>query len=479
MSADRPPRNNEPEARVWQSHNSLSAVVRGLVFAIPVLVSLLVLLVVGGILYHPPGWLGLLIWITQAAPLGAAVAVLASIPTRRALPLAMLLELDLVFPDEAPSRMDVAKRTSTRQQLREKLSEVRSVGLGLTENEAAIAALELAVLLSVHYRSTRGHAVRVLAHSKVIAEELNLPALERERLSWAMLLHDMGMLAIPSDILSKKGELSSIERQVVMNHPSAGSELLDPLAIWLGEWRLAAKEHHERWDGTGYPLGLQGANISLAGRIAAVADSYDAITSERSYKESMLPADARAEIAACSGTQFDPSVVRAFLAGLPEPKERPALFAWFAALGAASAQTSAVAAAGAIVALVGANTIPSNQVAEPLPFVETTTTTAAPSTTTQLTTTSKLETTTSVPTTKRPDPTTTSSTTETTQATSTAPPTTRRQTTTRPPTTTAPTTTASTTTTAPTTTTTAPSTTAAPPTFGSSTTAAGSSTTGG
>ncbi len=462
---------------MWKSHNGLSAVVRALVFAIPVLVSLLVLLVVGGILYHPPGWLGLLVWVAQAAPLGAGVAVLASTPTRRALPLAMLLELDLVFPDNAPSRMDVARRTSTRQQLREKLSEVRSVGLGLTENEAAITALELAVLLSVHYRSTRGHAVRVLTHSKVIAEELNLPALERERLSWAMLLHDMGMLAIPSDILSKKGELSIVERQVVMNHPSAGSELLDPLAIWLGEWRLAAKEHHERWDGTGYPLGLQGANISLAGRIAAVADSYDAITSERSYKESMSPADARAEIAACSGTQFDPSVVRAFLTGLPEPKERRAPFAWFAALGAASAQTSAVAAAGAIVALVGANTIPSTEVSEPLPFVETTTTTGAPSTTAQLTTTSELETTTSVPTTKRPDPTTTSSTTETTQATSTAPPTTRRQTTTRPatttaPTTTAPTTTASTTTTAPTTTTTAPTTTAAPPTFGSSTTTA-------
>jgi hypothetical protein len=89
--------------------------------------------------------------------------------------------------------------------------------------------------------------------------------------------------------------------------------MLEPLAGWLGEWRLAAGQHHERWDGKGYPAGLQGTEISLAGRIVAVADAYDVITSTRSYKKAMSPEAARREMVRCAGTQFDPDVVRALL----------------------------------------------------------------------------------------------------------------------------------------------------------------------
>ena len=89
--------------------------------------------------------------------------------------------------------------------------------------------------------------------------------------------------------------------------------LLEPLRPWLGEWADAASQHHERWDGKGYPFGLAGEQISLSGRIVAVADAFDVMTSVRSYKKAMTPEAARAELLRCAGTQFDANVVRAFL----------------------------------------------------------------------------------------------------------------------------------------------------------------------
>ena len=97
------------------------------------------------------------------------------------------------------------------------------------------------------------------------------------------------------------------------NHPLEGAKLTAPLAGWLGQWASTIAEHHERYDGAGYPYGLAGDEISLGGRIVAVADCYDTMTSVRSYKRAMTPEAARAELAACAGSQFDPHVVRAFL----------------------------------------------------------------------------------------------------------------------------------------------------------------------
>jgi hypothetical protein len=97
------------------------------------------------------------------------------------------------------------------------------------------------------------------------------------------------------------------------NHPLEGAKFTAPLAGWLGQWASTIAEHHERYDGAGYPYGLAGEGISLGGRIVAVADCYDTMTSVRSYKRAMTPEAARAELAACAGAQFDPHVVRAFL----------------------------------------------------------------------------------------------------------------------------------------------------------------------
>ncbi|NIR39344.1 MAG: HD domain-containing protein, partial [Actinobacteria bacterium] len=93
-------------------------------------------------------------------------------------------------------------------------------------------------------------------------------------------------------------------------HPNEGWKLVQPLRGWLGEWARATRDHHERWDGGGYPRGLRGHEISRAGRIVAVVDAFDVMTSRRTYSEPMSFETARAELARCAGAQFDPDVVR-------------------------------------------------------------------------------------------------------------------------------------------------------------------------
>jgi hypothetical protein len=119
---------------------------------------------------------------------------------------------------------------------------------------------------------------------------------------------------VPRAILAKRGEPTDEEWAFLREHPAAGARLAAPLRDWLGEWGDAIEQHHERWDGRGYPRGLAGTEISLAARIVAVADVFDVITSSRTYKEPSTPSAARMEITRCAGSQFDPDVVRAFLA---------------------------------------------------------------------------------------------------------------------------------------------------------------------
>ncbi|MCA9506779.1 MAG: HD domain-containing protein, partial [Myxococcales bacterium] len=155
---------------------------------------------------------------------------------------------------------------------------------------------------------------RVRAFAELIATETGFTGDELNRLRWAAVLHDVGKLTIPTEILNKAGRLDRDEFEIVKTHPMAGRTLVAPLLAWLGPAANAVWEHHERYDGRGYPQGLSGAGISLAARIVSVADSYDVMTSARSYKVPMAPEKARAELAACAGEQFDPAVVRAFLA---------------------------------------------------------------------------------------------------------------------------------------------------------------------
>jgi hypothetical protein len=153
----------------------------------------------------------------------------------------------------------------------------------------------------------------VRALSELIAEQLKLDSADQESLRWASLIHDCGKLMVDPKILNKTGSLDDEEWAVIRRHPEEGARIALPLRDWLGDWSLAVAEHHERWNGRGYPRGLSGEEISLAARIVAVADSFDAMTSARSYQKVMTPAAARTELTRKAGIDFDPQVVRAFL----------------------------------------------------------------------------------------------------------------------------------------------------------------------
>ena len=176
------------------------------------------------------------------------------------------------------------------------------------------AARALVTAVEVKDAYTAGHAKRVTSYSMSIASVTG--GIDLLRYPLAGDLHDVGKIGIPDSILNKPGTLTAAEAAKVEDHPVAGARILeplidDPLVIGVVRW------HHERWDGQGYPDGLAGERDALAARVLAVADTLDAMTSARAYRDA-LPWDAAVtEIRRCAGTQFDPAVVAAFEAALP------------------------------------------------------------------------------------------------------------------------------------------------------------------
>ena len=150
-----------------------------------------------------------------------------------------------------------------------------------TTQDAAERILKLLSALSSHDRFTRGHAERVRAYTDLIAEKMSLPAAERERLRWAALLHDIGKLRVPSALLNKAGKPTPEEWALLQQHPTQGSVIAAPLLDWLRPMDRVIAEHHERFDGTGYPVGIAGEAISLGARIVTVADCFEAMTAVR------------------------------------------------------------------------------------------------------------------------------------------------------------------------------------------------------
>jgi HD-GYP domain-containing protein (c-di-GMP phosphodiesterase class II) len=242
---------------------------------------------------------------------------------RRVIPLTALLKLSLVFPDQAPSRFSVALRSGTTRQLERRAEAARADGLDDDPSRAAEQVLSLISALNAHDRRTRGHSERVRAFSQMLAEELDLDEADRDRLHWASLLHDVGKLAVPHEVLNNPGRPSEEEWKALRSHPLEGERLAAPLAGWLGSWAMAIGEHHEKWDGTGYPRGLKGEEISRAARIVAVADAFDAMTTERPYRDSRPPEAAVAELRRVAGTQLDPDAVEAFVTAFPDPGDLP------------------------------------------------------------------------------------------------------------------------------------------------------------
>ena len=297
----------------WQPRRFLAALVGIAIVLLPVLVGVGASLVFAELVARPSSGFGLLLWWLVAFAISTLTYTLASRVARRALPLAALLKMTLVFPDMAPTRMSVAIRAGSTRALQRQLAASR---FDTGDDVPAVAAeniLALATSLSSHDRQTRGHSERVRVLTDLVSEELHLPKEDRDRLRWAALLHDIGKLSVAPDILNKQGAPDQIEWMILRSHPLEGARLAAPLASWLGPWAAAIAQHHERFDGSGYPAGLAGEEITLGGRIVAVSDAFETMTAVRSYKPAISAAAARKELTACAGTQFDPTVVRAFL----------------------------------------------------------------------------------------------------------------------------------------------------------------------
>jgi diguanylate cyclase (GGDEF)-like protein/putative nucleotidyltransferase with HDIG domain len=173
----------------------------------------------------------------------------------------------------------------------------------------------LAVALLERDRYTGEHSEAVIEMSGAVARNLGLSEVEIQRVRSAALLHDIGKVAIPDDILHKPGPLNDQEWLLMREHPVIGERILRVLP-GLGSVARIVRHEHERWDGGGYPDGLAGAAIPLGSRIIIVADTYHAITSDRPYRAARSHQEAVEELIRCAGTQFDPQVTEALIGHL-------------------------------------------------------------------------------------------------------------------------------------------------------------------
>ena len=159
---------------------------------------------------------------------------------------------------------------------------------------------------------TGAHSKRVVRYARELTRELEPKLLHDPSLEYGFLLHDVGKIGIPDSILQKPSRLTSTERSVMRTHTLLGAQLLSQVPVLQGEGLAVIRSHHERWDGSGYPDLIGGPKIPLGGRIFAVADTLDAMTSDRPYRDAFSWEAAAEEIVSQSGRQFDPSVVEAF-----------------------------------------------------------------------------------------------------------------------------------------------------------------------
>ena len=196
--------------------------------------------------------------------------------------------------------------------------EIKRINEELAESNQKLEQAYLDMIQTLRYTVeakdpyTRGHSDRVSEYSVLIGEKMGLPEENIKTLRVGGLFHDIGKIGIPDSILLKTDKLSDDEYSEIKNHPSIGAHILGAASIFKNIIPIV-KYHHERFDGRGYPSGLKGDEIPFLARIAAVADTFDAMTSKRSYRNALDLQFVKEEIQRCKGTQFDPQIADVFL----------------------------------------------------------------------------------------------------------------------------------------------------------------------
>lgn len=220
----------------------------------------------------------------------------------------------LIKPFNNQDLINAVSRTITR---------ARTTQAPTNPEEWKIVARPFALALNARDKETEGHAERVVAFSVRLGQELGMSGYDLISLELGALLHDIGKIAVPDNVLKKPAPLTDEEWATMRIHPVIGEQMVRAMEGRLPEAAaLIVGQHHEQWDGQGYPLGLKGEQICLGARIFNVVDAFDAITSDRVYRRGRRYQDALEEILAFSGTQFDPAVVDAFARIDPADWER-------------------------------------------------------------------------------------------------------------------------------------------------------------
>lgn len=222
---------------------------------------------------------------------------------------------DEIFEGKKLGAEDYLVKPVTRRELvttiRSRLARTQQLMLAQLQYAYDSSLIMLANAIELRDQYTRGHVERVRDHTLTIARELGWTATRVSRLNYGSILHDIGKIHISEDILHKPGKLSTSEWDEMRKHPLIGEEMVKDITF-LAPAIPIIRYHHERWDGRGYPDGLDGERIPIEARIVAVADSLDAMSTSRPYNRGLSPDDVYREIILGSGSQYDPQVVEAF-----------------------------------------------------------------------------------------------------------------------------------------------------------------------
>ena len=179
--------------------------------------------------------------------------------------------------------------------------------------EALARALELHDYRRGRFGETASHAARVTQYALLLTERVAPELALDPQLAYGFRLHDIGMIGVSNATLLKPGPLTPAELDEIREHPWLGERIVAPVPALGGLARLVIASHHERWDGSGYPRGLRGAEIPIAARIFAICDAYDAITTDQPYRDAVSDEAAREEIGDKAGIDFDPEIASMFL----------------------------------------------------------------------------------------------------------------------------------------------------------------------